>query len=40
MANQEKISYTPQYLQKHNLWDSMWLEKKYPEHFKTKKRTR
>mgnify|MGYP007131705523 CR=1 FL=1 len=24
---------SPSYLQKHNLWDSYWLEEKYPEFF-------
>lgn len=37
MANKEKITYTPKYLEKHNLWDSTWLEKKYPEYFNQNK---
>lgn len=33
----QNISYTPAYLEKHKLWDSQWLEKKYPDYFsKTK----
>ena len=24
---------TPEYLNKNNLWDSIWLEKKYPDNF-------
>jgi len=38
MKNQEKITYTPQYLEKHNLWDSMWLEKEYPHYFNKDKK--
>jgi len=30
----ELLSLTPDYLEKHKLWDSYWLMKKYPERFK------
>ena len=30
----------PSYLTKKNLWDSSWLEEKYPERFKAKKNER
>jgi hypothetical protein len=35
LLNMKKLpTYKPSYLEKHNLWDSQWLEKKYPERFK------